>query len=237
MALPTYEEFVAQKNKRRQEMDSQLSALGYQKVGNRYLRVPTEQEQEKDQIQSLLDKLGLEDKLNARDPEKVKEKALLEAQAKSEAEAAFPSKPNDQQIAFTAVKGLIPQIEALFNQKGDLPGVGALGTGTAASFLYGLNPKLGGGDKGEEARIAIGQIQSTLAKLRGGTSFTPNEERLLKTYTPNIGDSPSRIRQKLSGLKTYISKLDASYNFTGSSKGKAEQQGPPTPGADPLGIR
>lgn len=235
--LPSFEEFDAQRSKRRQDMDSQLEALGYRKVGNRYLRVPTETEEQGDQISNFLKQLELEDKLNARDPEKVKEKALREAETKAEAEAQFPSKPNDQQLAFTAVKGLIPKVEALFNQKGDLPGVGALKTGSIASFLYNLNPKLGGGDKGEEARIALGQIQSTLAKLRGGTSFTPNEERLLKSYTPDIGDSPSRVKQKLKSLKEYIVELDKSYNFTGSGKKAGSTQKSEQGSADPLGIR
>lgn len=43
-------------------------------------------------------------------------------------------------------------------------------------------------------------LKATLAKARGGTSFTPNEEALLNKYTPNIGDSKQQLQTKIKGL-------------------------------------
>lgn len=49
---------------------------------------------------------------------------------------------------------------------------------------------------------SIYQIKASIAKARAGTSFTPNEERLLNMYTPNEGDSYQSLVTKLNGLST-----------------------------------
>lgn len=56
----------------------------------------------------------------------------------------------------------------------------------------------------EELRNYIGNIRGTLAKLRGGTSFTANEEKLLNSYTPSINDNPLTIQAKVNSLKSYL---------------------------------
>ena len=61
-----------------------------------------------------------------------------------------------------------------------------------------------GSQQEEQLRNYIGNIQATIAKLRGGTSFTPNEEKLLQSYTPTINDSPLVIQSKIASLKNYI---------------------------------
>lgn len=97
------------------------------------------------------------------------------------------------------VKTLIGQITG---QGSKLPGVGALGSGSMSSFLYG---NFGiGSDQGEANRNTIGNIAGTIAKLRGGTSFTANEQKLLETYVPTINDSDARIQTKLRGLNDFI---------------------------------
>lgn len=46
----------------------------------------------------------------------------------------------------------------------------------------------------------ISQIKAAIAKTRAGTSFTPNEEKLLNQYTPKINDSMQQLQVKLQGL-------------------------------------
>jgi len=57
-----------------------------------------------------------------------------------------------------------------------------------------------------ELRSKIGNIQGTIAKLRGGTSFTPNEQALLDRYTPKVTDSEVAIKAKMKGLDDFITK-------------------------------
>jgi hypothetical protein len=52
----------------------------------------------------------------------------------------------------------------------------------------------------------IAQIKASIAKARAGTAFTPNEEKLLNKYTPNIGDSEQQLRTKLAGLQNIFNK-------------------------------
>ena len=75
------------------------------------------------------------------------------------------------------------------------------GYGTAAGFLADVGF---GTEEGQQNRDIIGNIQGTIAKLRGGTSFTPTEQRLLETYTPTINDSEMKIKQKLEDLANFI---------------------------------
>lgn len=85
---------------------------------------------------------------------------------------------------------------------GNLPGVGGLGFGSIAQFLA---KNVGVGSKeGQDVRNSIGNIQGTIAKLRGGTSFTPNEQALLETYVPTINDSSMVIQSKLGSLRNFI---------------------------------
>jgi hypothetical protein len=63
------------------------------------------------------------------------------------------------------------------------------------------------GSKQEETlRNNIGNIKSTIAKLRGGTALTEQELALIETYTPTIDDSPLQIESKLSSLGEFIKK-------------------------------
>lgn len=125
--------------------------------------------------------------------------------------------------SMTTVKSLIDDV--LGNQKnGVLPGIGyKLGT------LKGIGAQLGFGTEDEKSvRANIGNIRGTIAKLRGGTSFTTNEEKLLNTYTPNIDDSSNVAISKLSQLKSFIDKKNR--DLIGSvkinpSKGQITKQG------------
>jgi hypothetical protein len=57
---------------------------------------------------------------------------------------------------------------------------------------------------------SISQIKATIAKARAGTSFTPNEEKLLNQYTPQVGDSDQQLRTKLNGLVSFFARRNNS---------------------------
>lgn len=82
-------------------------------------------------------------------------------------------------------------------------GVGGLWTGSLSQFM--LKNFGQGSEEEQNLRNTIGNIKGTIAKLRGGTSFTPNEQALLETYTPTIDDSSDMIKSKLDSLIKYIS--------------------------------
>lgn len=81
-------------------------------------------------------------------------------------------------------------------------GVGGMGRGSIEQFA---TKNFGTGTEDEQGlRNMVGNIMGTIAKLRGGTSFTPNEQILLETYTPTINDSPKMIKSKLHSLQQFI---------------------------------
>lgn len=81
-------------------------------------------------------------------------------------------------------------------------GVGGLWRGSLSQFLA---QNFGKGEpKEQELRSMIGNVRATIAKLRGGTSFTANEEKLLNTYTPGIDDDPMVIKSKVKALNDFI---------------------------------
>lgn len=53
-----------------------------------------------------------------------------------------------------------------------------------------------------EFNTMIGGLKAMIAKARAGTSFTPNEEKLLNTYVPVAGDSRQVLETKLKLLQT-----------------------------------
>jgi hypothetical protein len=71
-------------------------------------------------------------------------------------------------------------------------------------------------------RALIGNIKGTIAKLRGGTSFTPNEEKLLNTYTPSINDSPTVAINKLNLLKDFIAQKNKDILSMSQSQGTTQ---------------
>jgi hypothetical protein len=104
----------------------------------------------------------------------------------------------DDMATMETLSGLASTISA----QPSLTGVGGMGYGTMAGFLaknFGL-----GSEQGETNRNLISNIKGTIAKLRGGTSFTPNEQAMLEAYTPTINDSDMVIKTKLKNLTDFI---------------------------------
>jgi hypothetical protein len=112
--------------------------------------------------------------------------------------ASLTATQKDDITTMQTVKDLASQLIGLGDK---LPGVGAFGAGSLATF----GTKFGiGSPEGQQVRDLLGNIQGTIAKLRGGTSFTPNEQKLLETYSPTINDADWQIIQKLKDLMAFI---------------------------------
>lgn len=97
-------------------------------------------------------------------------------------------------------------------------GVGGLGQGTVGRLAM---QHLGKGDpREEELRNYVGNIQGTIAKLRGGTAFSAQEKAMLDSYTPTINDSSKTIQAKLKTLNTFIAaKRDSTMKYAGGGGG------------------
>ncbi|MGE0126674.1 MAG: hypothetical protein AB7U82_01120 [Blastocatellales bacterium] len=84
----------------------------------------------------------------------------------------------------------------------DWSGVGGAYQGSIKNFLaknFGV-----GSQEENDLRALIGNITATLAKSRGGTSFTATEKALLEQYTPTINDSPMVLRSKFDQINEFI---------------------------------
>jgi hypothetical protein len=100
------------------------------------------------------------------------------------------------------VEQLAKDVQTIDKEKG-LPGVGPI----EGRFLPSMRGS--GGETGETLRNVLGNIQGTIAKLRGGASFTPSEQVLLDRYTPTTTDTDAAIRTKLKSLTDFIQKKRA----------------------------
>ena len=91
----------------------------------------------------------------------------------------------------------------LLAEKNGWGGVGGMEAGSISKWAM---KNLGVGVPTEqELRSMISNVTATIAKLRGGTAFTPNEQKLLEEYTPTINDDPAMIQSKLKSLQRFIS--------------------------------
>ena len=101
----------------------------------------------------------------------------------------------------------VSDIDALLLQVNELIGSNVRG---AVGFLRGPVESAAlrifgkGNARDAQVRALIGNIKGTVAKLRGGTSFTVNEEKLLASYVPNINESTESVLAKAAGLKAYL---------------------------------
>jgi hypothetical protein len=61
-------------------------------------------------------------------------------------------------------------------------------------------------DKGDpttvDFNVLVGNLRGTITKARAGATLSKNEERLLNTYVPKIGDSRQLLETKLNRLMT-----------------------------------
>lgn len=122
--------------------------------------------------------------------------------------------------------------KARFEHAQNMEEINAKNRASSSSSSSGLAGLLGGGlssgkssssgqspiQNAQDVRSTVGNVRGYIAKLRGGTSFTPNEEKLLDTYTPALNDTDSVIESKLRGLNDLLAtKKQSLYSIT---KGK-----------------
>ncbi len=113
----------------------------------------------------------------------------------------IPASLQEDKITMGVVTQMADEVLKLGEQLG-WSGIGGLGVGSVSQWLaknFGV-----GSVESQNLRNFIGNIQGTIAKLRGGTSFTPNEQKLLETYTPTINDSSIVIKSKVESLKQFV---------------------------------
>jgi hypothetical protein len=161
---------------------------------------------------------------------------LTDARAKEGAAGAGPGGVKlsvGQQEDLTTIKdltGLIDESEKLGKEL-NWEGVGA-GFGGTRSKLAGQFGLGGNVEKKEQLRNSIGNLQGTIAKLRGGTSFTASEKEMLSNYTPTIDDGDERIQAKLKSLRGFLSRREANIlEVAGARGGGQPAAAAPTTGA------
>lgn len=129
----------------------------------------------------------------------------------------------DDLATMKTVQDMSVQVRELGKQTGG-KGVGGLGAGTVGQLRM---RHLGQGDPSQEQlRNFVGNIQGTIAKLRGGTAFTAQEKAMLDNYTPTINESWPSITAKLDSLDKFISlKRDNMLQFAGANPSGAAPGG------------
>jgi hypothetical protein len=112
-----------------------------------------------------------------------------------------------------ALRDLAAEVRRI-GEENDWAGTGGLGVGSIKDWMA---KNLGRGSKEEVLlRSKISNLIADIAKLRGGTSFTPNEQTLLERYAPTINEEPLSLVGKLEGLQSFLEqKLEATYSTTG----------------------
>lgn len=101
-----------------------------------------------------------------------------------------------------------------------------LNIGLGASQLEELKSVFNAGDPDTLAfNRTIAALQASIAKARAGTSFTPNEQKLLNQYTPKIGDSKQQVAVKLQSLKQLFNRSSGTQivpNYPDPSQGYSQ---------------
>lgn len=113
------------------------------------------------------------------------------------------------------VSGMLDKIIG-YNSDGKLEGVG-FATGSIGSLftkVFGT-----GSEEAKNVRALIGNVKGTIAKLRGGTSFTTNEEKLLNSYVPSINESAASVINKAKSLQEFIASKKANTLTTAVERG------------------
>lgn len=90
-------------------------------------------------------------------------------------------------------------IEDAFNQITSNPDIKS---GFIAGPLESLKGQVNMGDQATlDFNTTVSNLAATIAKARGGTSFTPSEQAMLERYTPKVGDSKQILVTKLTQLR------------------------------------
>lgn len=119
-------------------------------------------------------------------------------------ELGQPAKKTEAQVARDETGYLVNSaIEQLQNPKLQLGPIGSKVEEFKSTF-----------NAGDPATLSfnrtIAALQASVAKARAGTSFTPNEQKLLDQYTPKVGDSRQQVEIKLVNLQRLFSSQGSS---------------------------
>lgn len=120
------------------------------------------------------------------------------------AEPKKPTVPSNVRMKLAETSTIEKMIDdaLTFGDQHNWKGVGGFYQGALKGFI---DRNLGTKDAtGEKVRNKIGNLQGTIAKARGGASFTQSEQEMLDRYTPTVNDSPAVIKAKLTGLREWI---------------------------------
>lgn len=79
---------------------------------------------------------------------------------------------------------------------------GSISTGPIGPKIENLKAIVNKGDPETlQFNTTISALMASIAKARAGTSFTPNEQKLLNQYAPKVGDSEQTLYTKLQALR------------------------------------
>jgi hypothetical protein len=151
-------------------------------------------------------------KLTPTENKKLEQAGLLEADRQTQLDYLYGDKNTATANAKVnaAQKEMVSQLDTVdnmittllaYNNDGTIEGIGSFGMGTVKSWLAQVGFS---SEEGMSVRALIGNIKGTLAKMRGGTSFTANEEKLLNSYVPTINDNQKVLLNKLAMLQDFI---------------------------------
>lgn len=121
-----------------------------------------------------------------------------------------------------SLKSLTDEVLRLGRQH-DWAGVGGMGVGSLKDWAA---RNFGMGSENEVLlRAKLSNLVADIAKLRGGTSFTPNEQQLLERYVPTINEEPLSIIGKLQGLSEFLEQKRQATMATTRVGGQVPAQG------------
>ena len=100
---------------------------------------------------------------------------------------------------------------------------GSVDTGWIGAKIQGTKEFLGKGDPETLGfNTTVSALKAAIAKARAGTSFTPNEEKLLNAYAPKAGDTGQQLETKLLSLKQVFEEAEAREYNTDQSSGSTD---------------
>lgn len=213
MALPSYEEYQKQFEERKAQQEAELAQLGYKRVGNKYIKVPTEQEAYSDQLTTM----SKEQSYLEGTPEGIKSKAMAEAEAKAAAEQKYPTKTaKTDSVELRKFEGFSKSgMRALDNIEKRMK---------ENPLAYRLNA-LTGGIYDRQLNSYMTEAMDALARIRTGAALTKEEQKLYKNQLPGFFDNAEDAKVKLNNFR-------AAFEQAASQKrGEAQSEETPDYGA------
>lgn len=130
--------------------------------------------------------------LPAKQQANVLEKIITDRLTKSKKE------PTETEVARKSTQKLAQEALAMLDS-------GSIKTGFIAGPVESLKAKVGAADPATlDFNVKISNLIATIAKQRGGTSFTPSEKEMLERYAPKVGDSAQELKVKLTNLLSSV---------------------------------